>query len=172
MIENSFCLLDLGFGNIMLRDNPTHYSGSYGTRYVIVFQAISSSHTIKFTNWGHISTQNTELVLDDVRLYSLNPITAPCFGAGINNVSTSLNNLNIYPNPSNDKLTIEVENLQGFKNLEGLVRINNILGEVINTNLKMESGKCEVDLKNYNPGIYFVEIKSDAGVMRKRFVKH
>jgi PKD repeat protein len=45
--------------------------------------ASATSHTIKFTNWGHICSYCTELVLDDVKLYTLaelNPAIPPCMG--------------------------------------------------------------------------------------------
>jgi PKD repeat protein len=74
--------VDVGFGNIFLKNNPTPLFGiGLGTRYLIQFNATSSTHLIKFTNWGHICSTCTELVLDDVKLYNLNELStfvAPC----------------------------------------------------------------------------------------------
>ena len=66
--------VDVGYGDVYLRCKPTG-AGLVGTRYQVIFTSNSSSHTIKFTNWGHIGAEFTELVLDDVRLTaaSLNP---------------------------------------------------------------------------------------------------
>ncbi|MEO5674781.1 MAG: T9SS type A sorting domain-containing protein, partial [Chitinophagales bacterium] len=47
-----------------------------GTTYIIEFNAISASHTIKFTNWGHICFNCSELVLDNVRLYTLTDLSS------------------------------------------------------------------------------------------------
>jgi PKD repeat protein len=87
--------VDVGFGNTFLRDKETDW-GMMGTRYIIEFNAVSTSHTIKFTNWGHICSSCTELVLDDVRLYTLaelNPIVPPCAGSVPNAIFTAPNHI-------------------------------------------------------------------------------
>lgn len=66
--ENGLFAVDAGFGNIILSNVETP-PGSVGTRYLVIFKAAAASHTIKFTNWGHICNSCTELMLDDVRLY-------------------------------------------------------------------------------------------------------
>jgi gliding motility-associated-like protein len=60
--------LDIGFGTMILT-NPPVDAGEVGRRYVIVFVANSTTHTIKFTNWGHICSTCTEVVLDDIMLF-------------------------------------------------------------------------------------------------------
>jgi hypothetical protein len=75
--------LNVGFGDTLLRTRDTPPGGT-GIRYLVEFRATSTSHTIRFTNWGHICTNCTELVLDDVRLYTLaelNPAIPPCAGS-------------------------------------------------------------------------------------------
>lgn len=75
--------VDVGFGDTMLRCKPTA-PGQIGRRFIIEFIAASSSQTIKFTNWGHICPNCTELILDDVRLYTLaelSPSVTTCSGA-------------------------------------------------------------------------------------------
>ena len=61
--------LDLGFGYTFLRCKPTS-PDSIGIRYVVTFQATSTSHTIKFTNWGHVTGSSSEVIVDDVRMFS------------------------------------------------------------------------------------------------------
>ncbi|QQR87385.1 MAG: PKD domain-containing protein [Flavobacteriales bacterium] len=61
--------LDIGFGTMMLQSHGADV-GEVGTRYAITFLANSASHTFKFTNWGHICSTCTELVLDDVQLFN------------------------------------------------------------------------------------------------------
>lgn len=60
--------LDIGFGNMFLRCNGTS-PGEIGRRYVITFVAANTSHTIKFTNWGHMCSSCSELIVDDVQLF-------------------------------------------------------------------------------------------------------
>jgi hypothetical protein len=78
--------VDIGFGYNYLKCQPTPASGSaVGTEYIIEFYATSTTHVIKFTNWGHICFDCTELVLDNVRLYTaaeLNPVVTPCVPIG------------------------------------------------------------------------------------------
>jgi len=81
MYDMGLFALDVGFGDTMLRTRETPVIGGVGIRYLVEFRATSTSHTIKFTNWGHICGSCTELVLDDVRLYTLaelNPNIPPC----------------------------------------------------------------------------------------------
>lgn len=76
--------VNVGFGDTILPMHSTSPVGGIGIRYIVEFRATSSSHTIKFTNWGHICQDCTELVLDDVRLYTLaelNPVVPPCISA-------------------------------------------------------------------------------------------
>lgn len=63
--------VDVGFGDTLMRDNSTDFFTGIGRRFIIEFNATASSHTIKFTNWGHICSGCSELVLDDVKLYTL-----------------------------------------------------------------------------------------------------
>ncbi len=72
--------LDIGFGYTMLETVPTDF-GDIGKRYVVIFDATSTSHNFKWTNWGHICGSCSELTLDHVRLYpvsQLNPQVSPC----------------------------------------------------------------------------------------------
>jgi PKD repeat protein len=87
--------VDLGFGYTYLRDKPT-CPGCIGTTYIIIFNATATSHNIKFTNWGHSCSLCTELILDNVRLYTLaelNPIVPPCAGANVTAMFTAPNHI-------------------------------------------------------------------------------
>nr|MBK9651928.1 T9SS type A sorting domain-containing protein [Bacteroidota bacterium] len=78
--------LDVGFGYNYLRcKGTTAGSSDVGIRYVVQFMTNSTSHTIKFTNWGHICSSCTEVMVDHVRLYTqaqLSPLISPCGGVG------------------------------------------------------------------------------------------
>jgi hypothetical protein len=88
--------VDIGFGYTYLRCKPTEAFTGVGLRYIIVFNATAVSHSIKFTNWGHICNDCTELVLDDVRLYTLaelSPAVPPCAGANVTAMFTAPNHI-------------------------------------------------------------------------------
>jgi hypothetical protein len=75
--------LDLGFGNTLLRCYPSQ--GLTGRVYIVEFRATSSSHPIMFTNWGHLTSTSTEVILDNVRLYTvaeLDPSVPSCSPSG------------------------------------------------------------------------------------------
>jgi gliding motility-associated-like protein len=77
--------LDIGFGYDLLETVPTD-AGDIGKTYIVIFNATSTSHTIKFTNWGHVCPSCSELTLDLVRLYTvaqLDPSVNNCGGSAV-----------------------------------------------------------------------------------------
>lgn len=88
--------VDVGFGNSLLRCNETPYGTGIGKRYIIEFNANATSHTIKFTSWGHVCSSCTEAVIDQVRLYTiaeLNPSIPPCAGSTVSALFTAPNHI-------------------------------------------------------------------------------
>ena len=82
----------------------------------------------------------------------------------------TINNLDVYPNPSRDifNVTFTSEDVQ---NLE--VRIINVIGEVVYTeNLNEFVGEYtkQVDLATYTKGVYFLEITTGNGVVNKKLI--
>jgi hypothetical protein len=73
------------------------------------------------------------------------------FGVGVNEIYT--NAVSIYPNPTSDLLTVEVN---GVSNINQLVVVD-INGQVIYTNDSM-NGALEIDTKHWSQGVYFVKI--------------
>ena len=82
-------------------------------------------------------------------------------------LSTSVNDMlaeqiAIYPNPTKGFLVIDTDYL-----IEK-VRIFNVHGSVIESHLKENA----IDVSNVSNGIYFVEIHTDKGLVRKKFIKN
>ena len=94
--------IDIGFGYLFLSNVSTCYSGAIGTRYIIEFRATSSSHTIKFTNWGHKCSSCTELILDDVRLYDFADLSPNVEYCPFENCDLLLEMPNVF-SPNNDE---------------------------------------------------------------------
>ena len=146
--------VDVGFGKIFLRDKGT-FTLSIGTRFIIEFNATSSSHTIKFTSWGHICNTCTELVLDDVKLYALAELSefVPHCDVGEKDLSTIEHQINISPNLTLNSFVIR--NIPLNKRL--LLRIINPVGEIVYS--EMLSGKNEYQVNaNLSPGFYFINL--------------
>lgn len=105
--NDGFFAIDIGFGNTYLRC-PTSGPPDYiGRRFLIEFVAISEVQTIKFTSWGHISYFNTELILDDIRLYTEDELpksATNCFPTIL--IYNDIETLMVYPNPFKDEINL------------------------------------------------------------------
>ncbi|MDG1718644.1 MAG: T9SS type A sorting domain-containing protein, partial [Flavobacteriales bacterium] len=83
---------------------------------------------------------------------------------------TTINNLDVYPNPSRDIFNVSFTS-EDVQDLD--VRIINVIGEVVYTeNLNEFVGEYtkQVDLSTYTKGVYFLEITTDNGVINKKAV--
>ena len=83
---------------------------------------------------------------------------------------TTINNLDVYPNPSRDIFNVNFTS-EDVQNLD--VRIINVVGEVVYTeNLVEFVGEYtkQVDLATYTKGVYFLEITTDNGVINKKLI--
>ena len=76
-------------------------------------------------------------------------------------------NLIVYPNPTMDNFTIDVS---ASLNIPATIEISNIQGQLLNT-LTATSGQMNVDISSLPSGLYMVEMKTEKGVVVKKFVK-
>lgn len=102
----------------------------------------------------------------DLSMYII-PVLCPAT-VGIED-SKDIDDLSIYPNPSNGTISIMV----GL-NTDSDVKINiyNTLGQVIKS-ADMQSGnggKVDFDLSKSNNGVYFIEVKTKSSVVTKRLI--
>ena len=83
---------------------------------------------------------------------------------------TSIESLDVYPNPSRDIFNVSFTSKEA-QDLE--VRVINVVGEVVYTegleNFTGEYAK-EIDLVKYTKGIYFLEITTNSGVINKKLI--
>jgi len=159
--KNGLFALDVGFGNIFLIDPPTPPVSGIGIRYVVVFSAVSTSHTVKFTNWGHIggsNTTHTELVLDDVQLFAANPDENICITA-INDLSQNAI-ATVFPNPATNLLTITTTTSQPSEI---------ILYDIASRKLMQQkfSGSAILNIENLAKGVYLYEVRDEKGVVKQ-----
>jgi hypothetical protein len=72
--------------------------------------------------------------------------------------------INIFPNPSDDIINIEIENIHN-----GIIEIYNVNGTLIfNKVLNSESEK--IDISSFSSGLYFVKVKQDRNVFVEKVV--
>lgn len=73
------------------------------------------------------------------------------------------NLVTIYPNPTSDELTIETSH-------QATIQILNIQGQLIKA-IDATDSKTSVDVSELSSGMYFVEVKTENGVVVRKFVK-
>lgn len=110
---------------------------------------------------------------DPINTNAVNNISKKClaiiedtcqFHIGINEISAF--ECSIFPNPSSNKLNIEID--------IGLIQeisIFNLTGKQICT-ISCNTSKQEIDISTLSPGLYFLDVISDQRTFRKRFVKN
>ncbi len=152
--------VDVGFGNIFLRNKLTVPVTGIGRRFIIVFNATTPYPTIKFTNWGHICSTCTELVLDDVMLYTIaevSPSVPSCFsgtGDADKNVSAE-----IYPNPVTNELQVKTNDREQSEVIIYDVASQKILQQQFTSAFTLNTGQLA-------KGIYFYEVRNKNGVVK------
>jgi len=72
----------------------------------------------------------------------------------------AINGLRIYPNPANDKITIEMGGLPGGEKIVSFFSAN---GQMVQTNKYSEPNQTVFDISNLSKGLYFVEVKAGNG---------
>ena len=83
---------------------------------------------------------------------------------------SSINNLEVYPNPSKDIFNVSFVS-EDVQNLE--VRVLNLIGEVVYTEgLEQFVGEYtkSINMSSYTKGVYFLEITTNDGVVNKKIV--
>lgn len=99
--------------------------------------------------------------IDDVRIYNraldVNEILALC-NEGVVSIEEQkdMSNVQIYPNPTNSTITVNIENKANTKGYK--IEINNLLGQTVYTN-SINSTNNSIDLSSLgNKGVYFVKV--------------
>ena len=73
-----------------------------------------------------------------------------------------LNILSIYPNPTEDLLYVDV-------NVKSNYRVIDMFGKIIKSG-SFERGKNELQLRNYQAGVYFLRVLNDSKIITKKVV--
>lgn len=89
---------------------------------------------------------------------------------GVEELNEQLGGVNIYPNPASSTLTFKVSNV--VDNLE--LNIHDVLGRHLDGPYKFNKGdkNIEMDISDYNSGIYFVIFTTPGATGRGVFFKN
>jgi len=85
---------------------------------------------------------------------------------GINNMNSQCDNLILYPNPANNKITVKTVS----DTKDDFASIYNIQGQLIQQKL-LQNTKTEIDISNLAKGIYVVKVSNMETTIVKHFVK-
>lgn len=123
----------------------------------------------------HIVTEFHRGWIDDVRIYNrilskdevriLSSNNFDCSTVAINEPGT-YPEIKLYPNPTEDVLTIESEDLPRV----WFLKVYDSLGKLVQTG-KLENNNRTIDFRGLNPGIYFLVIETEEGAYLKKVVK-
>jgi Secretion system C-terminal sorting domain len=142
------------------------YIAHGGERYIIIgnFNSDSiTSDTVHLVSGFPANSYQAYYYIDDVNVHCCTCDSTSSLHNGVGELSNE-ENVEMHPNPVSTTITIEI------KDNKGKVSIYNLLGEIINTT-EITNYKTEIDVSTLPKGLYFVEVESEKGIMRKKFVK-
>lgn len=93
-------------------------------------------------------------------------------GQGVGIAENSIfDNINVFPNPANDILTI---NLKSQQEINTSIKIYNSIGKLVKeetTNFNSHNFNYSIEVANLNSGLYFIEITSENKKQNIKFIK-
>lgn len=85
---------------------------------------------------------------------------------GINETNADQNLVNIYPNPADKELVLQLQ-----KNETGNYIISDVSGKIIASG-KVTAKEYKVDISNFPPGNYVLKFELSTGIVTKSFIKN
>ncbi len=87
------------------------------------------------------------------------------FASGVNvSEINETSSFNVYPNPASDFVKVSTDNRQ-----QTTVRVYNTIGMLVEE-IEINSNETEINVSDYNPGIYFISIQTENGNVTKKIV--
>lgn len=111
-----------------------------------------------------LSDGGNNIFIDDINIYAATPSDDPVLSTS--DFFSEINEVSIYPNPSNTEFNIGFSNKTAgkvnieFYNAQGKLVKSNQLNGTVGKNLAI------VSVENLNKGMYFIKIKSENGVLQ------
>jgi hypothetical protein len=118
------------------------------------------------TQWNITCTPSKKNTLTYNYMSSLSNVFKGA-GAGINDININ-SQINIYPNPANDNITVENTSLNNNK--DEMISIYNIQGQLL-LQQPMVQAKTNIDIVSLVKGMYYIKVKTVKGIAVKKFVK-
>ena len=122
----------------------------------------TSKHTFKFKVYDNCSVEYLG-ILDYITPGDVLPTPVNC------NITNKIENekiktnIDIYPNPANDRLNIDIEE-------KAQVEIINIQGQIVDSKSLTEKTN-NLDISNLRSGVYTLRIKTERGIVIRKLIK-
>lgn len=144
------------FPNIHLPDSTTNELLSHGYIHYRIKQAKSNAPGTLISNTAYIYFDFNPAVVTNTTTNRIHVQVAE-----LNQLKK--NNLSIFPNPVEDKLTIQSdETIQ-------MVRVMNLEGKTLQI-IQVKDKSTTLDLNQLNSGVYILEIQTQQGLQRTKFI--
>jgi len=123
------------------------------------FMTIGNFHLPANTNVQNLGgTSEAYYFIDDVSVVD-------CTGVGVSEVNDDAE-VSVYPNPATNTITIE-----STKSKVQSIKIYDVLGEEVNSLKPKGNSKIEMDISTWKAGVYYVQVETEKGIVRRKFVK-
>ena len=137
----------------------TYYANANNANYVYDVKHTSDNGFI-LTGSGNLTGQDAWVVKVD----SNGCEYAGC-NVGIEELRVDGGEIEIYPNPATNEITLATN--QQLKT----IHIYNVLGEEVLKLERIATSEKAIDISAWNAGVYFVEVETEKGIVRRKFVK-
>ena len=135
--------------------------GSFNTYTDINYALYPSANYLVQVDWS-ISCSPTRTAINT----SHSNIHHQSFATAMLSADEINNSIQVYPNPANEKVIIELGNLIGQH-----LKIMNAIGQVV-YDTEIKNKKIEIDLSDLANGIYTVQVQTTNGTVVKKLVKN
>ncbi len=116
-----------------------------------------------------IETRNDSISTPDVAPFS-DSVTVICYQpTGVQNVPPIYSTIQIFPNPTNNLLNIQLNHSSSKK---VTVSLYNLYGQILTTQKNISDREIQINLTDYPSGIYFVKVMIDGKEEIKKVVKY
>ena len=136
-----------GYSKLLDFSGATNGSTPFGSLFTI------GNFMYGMTNTGGANNMGT--------IFKINPIG---MGIAANNLK---NDFVVFPNPTNGKFNVAISQLANFKMKN--IEIYNVVGECIHRQIA-KSANLQIDLSEVSNGIYFIQMKSESGVVTHKII--
>ena len=134
--------------------------------YNVYINNVLAAENISGLSYKHPLTETGFYVVEIVALYDdkTSVGVVETIDAVLNINENASENISIYPNPAKDVIKLSAISCQ-----PSVVRIYNCLGMLVEE-IDVNSGEIEINVSDYNSGIYFIDVETSNGNFIKKMI--